>query len=86
MDFSEALKLMKKGKNLFRDGWNGVVAGIEMYVYLVSGAEVDAGRNGIINPDPFFIFYHSKNKTSNFWVPSVWDLMADDWEILYGVK
>jgi hypothetical protein len=85
MKFEEILMELKDDTNddvkAYRKGWNGIEAGIDMYIYLVRGAEIDAGRNGILSPDPFFIFHHSKNDTDNIWIPSIWDIMVEDWEI-----
>ena len=81
MKFEEILPEIKAGKKAYRKGWNGIEAGIDMFVYLVKGAEIDAGRNGILGPDPFFIFHHSRNETDNVWVPSTWDILVEDWEI-----
>ena len=81
MKFEEILSELKEGKKAYRKHWNGIEAGIDMFVYLVDNAEIDAGRNGILGPDPFFIFHHSKNDTDNVWLPSMWDIMNEDWEI-----
>ncbi len=40
MNFSEALQLIKDGKKLARDDWNGK----GMFVYLVHGSEFEVNR------------------------------------------
>lgn len=70
--FEWALKRVKEGAIIARNGWNGK----GMYVALASrgkGKEVDV----II--EPFFIIKNTHN-TFNTWVPSISDLLADDWK------
>ena len=89
MDYSKALKLMKQGLSTYRKGWNGIEAGHEMYVYIIDGCTVQPhNKNPVMGDrphfdlDPFFIFYHGTKKTYNMWIPSIWDIMANDWEVL----
>ena len=88
MDFSAALLKLKSGKKLFRWGWNGVEAGHVMCVYLVDdGTLLRPSKIKSVSSsmalDPFFILYHGTNKTDNVWFPSIWDIMATDWEVYY---
>ena len=80
MDFSEALIKLKEGKHLYRKGWNGIEAGVTMYVFLIKDGEINYWKE-MFDIDPFFIFYHGPKKTNNIWTPSMWDIMADDWEV-----
>ena len=90
MDFSEALIKLKEGKYLYRKGWNGVEAGITMYVFLKDGVQIKHSYPSVIalnkqeyslmDMDPFFVFYHENKGTYNMWVPSMWDIMAIDWD------
>lgn len=43
MDFSDALRLIKQGKRVAREGWNGK----GMWIYLVSGKAVPIERWGV---------------------------------------
>ena len=84
MDFSEALIKLKEGHSMYRTNWNGVKAGIPMWVYLTYEAKIrflDGGgnTNDLDEMSPFFIFHHTENKTDNIWTPSMWDIMATDW-------
>ena len=75
-DFSVALELLKQGKKLARTGWNGK----GLYV------ELDKGGNYQFSEIlPFFVIKNSLN-SFNTWVPSVSDLLADDWDIAEIIK
>lgn len=82
MDFSEALKNLKKGKKISRIGWNGK----RQYVELATNISYTDSSNNIINPN------HSNigNKCLAFvgtsgvqlgWLASQADLLAEDWII-----
>jgi len=76
MDFSEALKKLKKGNKLFRKNWNGKFQWLELqkpdknskmtlpYIYMVIYIP--------LNDDPF---------DQVPWIASQTDLLADDWNI-----
>jgi hypothetical protein len=66
MDFSQALSSLKKGYKVQRSGWNGK----GMYVFLNTNIE---------DIEPFFVI-RTVNKTYNTWVPSISDLLSNDWE------
>lgn len=82
MNFSEALQLIKEGKRLTRNGWNGK----EMFVYFVPGSEFEA------NLPPLNEFYEivtyrphidlrAADGTCGVWSISNTDALAEDWEI-----
>ncbi len=80
-DFGQVLKHLRGAPanelvRAFRKGWNGIEAGIEMYIKLVTHDD---------RYEPYFTFYHQKKDTLNVWMPSVWDLMAEDW-LVYIIK
>jgi hypothetical protein len=64
MRFSHALDLIVESHKLARTGWNGK----NMYVSIVR-------KFGTV--EPFFILVQPTK--SNTWVPSISDLLADDW-------
>ncbi len=72
-NFSQVLTKLKEGALAYRQGWNGIIRGIDMYVMLIQ--ENDLGYA------PHFIFYNSEHKSTNIWVPSMWDMMGNDWTI-----
>lgn len=83
MKFSEALELLKQGKKLARKGWNGK----GMFVYLVAGGDYPvqmdsvkqyADKNNCLHYEPYFAIRNIR-ETINTWVPSVSDLLAEDW-------
>lgn len=79
-DFAFALKALRNGRKVFRKGWNGKVAGLNMflelqvpdqhskmtkpYIYMNVGCEKEEGLSRIP------------------WVASQLDLLADDWTAL----
>lgn len=73
-DFGVALENIKKGLKVCRKGWNGK----GMYVKLEKGGDYEFSE---INP--FFVIKNTSN-SFNTWVPSVSDLLADDWMICIG--
>lgn len=72
-DFSEALVLLKEGLKLTRAGWNGK----SMYVILTDRLEPTVGQ--------YFVL-HKREPGKEFhqpgWVPSIGDLLADDWMVI----
>lgn len=84
MNFSEALDLIKKGKNLKRSGWNGK----DQFVYFVEGSKFIANRNPLagiyfvgteITYRPHIDMKY-QDGTCGVWSPMMGDLMAEDWE------
>jgi len=73
MKFEEALPLLKEGKKLYRKGWNGIKLGRKMYVYVHSRF---IGRD----VPQYFVFYNGVDFVG--WMPSVWDVFAEDWEVV----
>lgn len=77
--FNDALIWLKRGKRLARRGWNGK----NMFVYLINettdiefeneydGFELDA------KIQPYFLLISAD--VANTWVPSVSDILANDW-------
>lgn len=72
MNFGEALDGLKSGQKVARTGWNGN----GMYVQLNNGGDYELSE--IL---PFFVIKNVKN-SFNTWVPSVSDLLAEDWEVV----
>ena len=85
MNFSDALILIKASKRLMRPGWHGK----NMYVFLVPGSEFKVNREPLlaalgagteVNYRPHIDLMCPKN-TLGHWIPSMCDLLADDWEL-----
>lgn len=83
MNFGDALAALKTGKKINRAGWNGK----GMFVYLVPAnaypASTDAARShfkGELVPYNAYLAIKNVNETVSTWVPSVNDVLAEDWE------
>jgi hypothetical protein len=72
LDFAQAFNALKKGAQVRRFGWNG--AG--QCVYLERFADFD------VSFEPCFVLLNAQGKLQPGWVPSMGDMMAEDWEIL----
>lgn len=68
-NFEEALKYLKRGLKICRKGWNGK----GLYIELEKG-----GNYKFSEILPYFVIKNTQN-SFNTWVPSVSDLMAEDW-------
>ena len=86
MNFGQALELVKNGKKIYRDGWNGK----GMYVYFVPAAKYKrcveaasniADENDMVQYNSYFAIKNVDNSVST-WVPSVNDCLAEDWRIV----
>lgn len=82
-NFSKALDLLKEGKRVAREGWNGK----GLFVYMVAGGDYKvqmdsvkhlADENNCLHYEPYLAIKNVKG-TINTWVPSISDLMAEDW-------
>ncbi|MCX0353379.1 DUF2829 domain-containing protein [Clostridium perfringens] len=72
MKFEEVLPLIKEGKKVCRKGWNGK----GLYVQLEKAKDFKFSE--LL---PFFVIKNTLN-SFNTWVPSVSDILAEDWEVL----
>jgi len=72
LTFGEAIEALKSGYKVCRKGWNGK----GMYIEYCKDKDHDFS---II--EPFLLIKNVKN-SFNTWVPSISDLMAEDWEVV----
>ena len=89
MDFSDALRAVKAGKRISRVGWNGkgmfVVyqkgypEGIPCNMNTAEAWGLKEGELFICNP---YLQIKNANGTHSMWVPSIGDVLADDWVIV----
>jgi len=85
VDFSDALKLLKAGARIKRDGWNGK----DMFLFLVPGSTFTVSRAPLLGiyPEGTKIEYHSHidMKTAQGyvvpWLASQSDLLSNDWVV-----
>ena len=81
MDFSEALKYVKEGKNTRRNSWNK-----DKYIYLTKSTELQNCMKygyGEYESEPTITdticLKNEENKIIFGWTPSIEDMLADDW-------
>lgn len=85
MDFGMALYLMRQGKLVTRDGWNGK----GMFLYLVPGSTFQVNRPPLLGiyPEGTAVAYrdHIDMKTADGscvpWVAAQTDVLANDWRV-----
>lgn len=86
MNFGEALFLIKSGKKVAREGWNGK----GMFLFLVPGSTFKVNRAPLLGiyPEGTEINYHAHidMKTADNkvvpWLASQTDVLAEDWVIV----
>ena len=86
MDFGGALDALKNNNKVARAGWNGQ----GMFVYLVPAAKYAAqtgaakdhfGEEAFV-PYNAYLALKGVDETVSTWVPSVTDVLAEDWSII----
>mgnify|MGYP005765315259 CR=1 FL=1 len=87
MDFGEAIKLLKQGKRLQREGWNGKGQYIELATnisYVNTKKEViNAEHEAIGNKAIAFV---GTSGVQLGWLASQADILAEDWKIVKEEK
>lgn len=86
MDYSDALKLLKKGHIVAREGWNGK----GMFIFLVPGSNFKPTREPLLGifGENVEIKYHAHidMKTADGmivpWLCSQTDMLAEDWVLV----
>lgn len=86
MDFSDALRAVKAGDRVCREGWNGK----GMFIFLVPGSTFTVNRQPMLSVfgEGTEIQYHGHIDMMTAqgyvvpWLASQADLLADDWEVL----
>lgn len=85
MTFGLALEALKRGQRVARAGWNGK----GMFVFLVPGSTFNVNRPPLLGiyPEGTPITYRPHidikgvDGSISTWVPSIGDVMAEDWQI-----
>lgn len=85
LNFSTALDLLKEGKKICREGWNGK----GMWLVLNNGRQNGIGHKlrqdghltEILEVHSFIVIKTAENKLVP-WVASQTDILADDWELV----
>jgi len=84
LSFGAALELLKQGKKVARNGWNGK----GMFVYYVpensypTQTEVAKKEFGAVAKYNPYLAIKTVNGTVSTWVPSINDCLAEDWEVV----
>lgn len=86
LTFGDVLHFLKQGKRVTRTGWNGK----GMFVFLVQGSTFQVSRAPLLGifPEGAEINYRPHIDIKNVdgsistWVPSIGDVMAEDWMVL----
>ena len=83
MNFTQALMSIKNGLCMKREGWNGK----DQFVFLVPGSEFKVNRAPLLGifEEGTDISYRAhidmkyQDGTIGVWLPSMGDIMAEDW-------
>ncbi len=83
MDFGSAIKLLKKGKRVQRNGWNGK----NQYIELATNISYKNANNEIINAEHEAIgnraiAFVGTSGVQLGWLASQADMLAEDWKIV----
>lgn len=83
MDFGDAIKLLKQGKKLQREGWNGKKQYIELAANIsyknTEGQLINAEHDAIGNKAIAFV---GTSGVQLGWLASQADMLAEDWRII----
>lgn len=77
-DFSAALKGLKEGKRISRINWNG---NTQWVILINPGNAMHISAAGSFDMQKCFGLKNAQNKMQPGWVPSIGDLLAEDWII-----
>lgn len=82
MDFGDAIKILKQGKKLQREGWNGKKQYIELATNIsyknTEGKIINAEHDAIGNKAIAFV---GTSGVQLGWLASQADMLAEDWRI-----
>lgn len=96
MNFGEALETLKRGANkVTRQGWNGkgqwvvLMPSLKLPPFSTQepGAKVNdrtakwIGEDTPLDSQPYFALWNAQGKWQPGWVPSVADVLAEDWTL-----
>lgn len=75
--FGEILNDLKIGQRVARAGWNG--KGQYVYMAVMDYQVEEGGERATKDFEPCFVIKNAQGKFQPGWVPSISDLLADDW-------
>lgn len=76
-DFGVAIRMMKNGAKVCREGWNGK----GQHVYVTKDTFIQHDSDPFYGVEPCFILFNAQGKWQPGWVPSTSDVLAEDWQI-----
>jgi Protein of unknown function (DUF2829) len=87
MDFGDAIRALKDGKKVAREGWNGK----GMFLFLVAGSTFKVNRAPLLGiyPEGTEVNYHPHidMKTAQGyvvpWLASQADMLSEDWVVVF---
>ena len=82
MNFGQAVEALKRGMRVQRDGWNGK----GMFISFIEGAEQAAEFNAPVEWFNPYLTIRNVNGTISTWVPSINDVLAEDWEVMANAE
>lgn len=78
MDFGKAIQLVKEGKKVQREGWNGK----NQYIELATSISYTNTEGKIINAEHNAIAFVGTSGVQLGWLASQADMLAEDWKVL----
>ena len=83
MNFGEAIEVLKQGKKVAREGWNGK----GMFAFMVKGSKFEVNRAPLneIYPEGTEVEYRphidlkAVDGSIGVWNPNMMDILAEDW-------
>lgn len=76
MDFGKAIQLLKKGKRLQREGWNGK----KQYIELATSISYINTKGELVNAEHNAIAFVGTSGVQLGWLASQADMLANDWK------
>lgn len=89
LNFGEAIEVLKQGKKVAREGWNGK----GMYIVLMDGypsttanamtrEKHNLPEGSTVTVNPYIVMKTATGELQPGWLASQTDMLADDWQII----
>jgi hypothetical protein len=89
LNFGEAIEVLKQGKKVAREGWNGK----GMYLVLMEGYPSTAANamtrekhnlpeGSLVTVNPYIVMKTATGELQPGWLASQTDMLANDWQII----
>jgi len=79
MNFGDAITLMKAGRCVAREGWNGKGMHIYLEDMLPYTAKTGAYKGVVRRYEPCIVMFTAQGKHQPGWLASQADILAEDW-------